>query len=169
MAAGMLTTGAVIAFPTDINYSAACVLSDKKAVKRLLTLHDADDPHSLICMTYDYSLLNQIAFLPPPLFRWMKAELPGPAVFLTEHTQLFEKISGIKKKKICCRMPACQLCKDISAAVKHTILLTGFKFEKDYNRIMDDSDEIKARFSADIDLILDGGPVIYQNPPVFQL
>ncbi len=102
-----LSDGGVIVYPTDTIYGLGCDISQPKAVERICRIKQVDPAKaqlSFIC--YDLSdLSNYTKSISTPLYRLLKALLPGPYTFILPASKLVPKILKSRKDTIGLRIP----------------------------------------------------------------
>src|SRR5690554_3480724 len=79
-----LKSGGIIIYPTDTIYGIGCDLFNKKAVERICRLKNMDPAKanlSFICEDLS-TLSNYASNISNPIFRILKAALPGPYTFI---------------------------------------------------------------------------------------
>lgn len=156
-AAEMVRSGCVIAYPTDSGYALGCSLGDKKAVERIKRLRELDDKHNFTLMCSDLSEISTYAKFDNIVFRLLKAHTPGPYTFiLTATSEVPRLLLHPKRRSIGVRVP--------DHRITHALLETLGKPLMSVTLIpageelpMTDPDEIRERFGAQLDLVIDGG------------
>lgn len=156
-AAEMVRSGCVIAYPTDSGYALGCSLGDKKAVERIKWLRELDDKHNFTLMCSDLSEISTYAKFDNIVFRLLKAHTPGPYTFiLTATSEVPRLLLHPKRRSIGVRVP--------DHRITHALLETLGKPLMSVTLIpageelpMTDPDEIRERFGAHLDLVIDGG------------
>ena len=86
-AVAMLTSGGIVAVPTDSSYALACHLDDKNAVDRLRRIRGVDEKHHLTLLCRDLGELASYARVDNRQYRLLKAATPGAYTFLLEATK----------------------------------------------------------------------------------
>jgi tRNA threonylcarbamoyl adenosine modification protein (Sua5/YciO/YrdC/YwlC family) len=82
LAASLLRSGAVIAYPTDSSYALGCRLDDAQAVKRIRALRGLDERHHLTLMCRDLADVGRFARLDNWQFTIVRQGVPGSFTFL---------------------------------------------------------------------------------------
>ncbi len=153
----LLQGGGVIIYPTDTIYALGCDLRQPKAFERICRLKNIDPSKaqfSLICR--DLSHLSDFAKnLDTPLFRFIKAHIPGPFTFILPASKEVPKLMQSKKSTIGIRVPDHPICQQLIGALGNPIISTTLPGEwvEEYT----DPVYMQERFGKQVDAILDGG------------
>lgn len=156
-AAEMLRNGGVIIYPTDTLYALGCDLRQPKAFERICRLKNIDPAKaqfSLICR--DLSHLSDFTKgLDTPLFRFIKAQIPGPFTFILPASKEVPKLMQSKKSTIGIRVPDHPICQQLIGMLGNPIISTSLPGEwvEEYT----DPIYMEERFGKQVDAILDGG------------
>lgn len=156
-AAEMVRSGCVIAYPTDSGYALGCSLGDKKAVERIKWLRALDDKHNFTLMCSDLSEISTYAKFDNIVFRLLKTHTPGPYTFILNATSEVPRLLlHPKRRSIGVRVPDHR----ITHALLDTLgrpLMSVTLIPEGEELPLTDPDEIRERFGAHLDLIIDGG------------
>jgi len=153
----LLRGGGVIIYPTDTIYALGCDLRQPKAFEKICRLKNIDPSKaqfSLICR--DLSNLSDFAKnLDTPLFRFIKAHIPGPFTFILPASKEVPKLMQSKKSTIGIRVPDHPICQQLIGALGNPIISTTLPGEwvEEYT----DPVYMQERFGKQVDAILDGG------------
>lgn len=153
----LLRGGGVIIYPTDTIYALGCDLRQPKAFEKICRLKNIDPSKaqfSLICR--DLSHLSDFAKnLDTPLFRFIKAHIPGPFTFILPASKEVPKLMQSKKSTIGIRVPDHPICQQLIGALGNPIISTSLPGEwvEEYT----DPVYMQERFGKQVDAILDGG------------
>lgn len=154
----IIRAGGVIAYPTDSGYALGCHLGDKKAVEKIKWLRSLDDKHNFTLVCSDLSEIGTYAKVDNIVFRLLKAHTPGPYTFILEASSEVPKLLlHPKRRSIGVRVPDHRitraLLKDLGEPLMSvTLIPVGEELP------MTDAEEIRERFGAHLDLVIDGGP-----------
>lgn len=152
-----LKNGELIAYPTDVNYGVACLLSSTKGVRALndMTSRFAKNKlHAIIC--HDFSEISEYAIVPNDVFKLMKKILPGPYTIILEAKNLVPKICQTKRKTIGVRLVDSPVVKAILEDVDAPLMnFTALPYEKE--AAIEDTDEIESFYSSTVSIMLDVG------------
>lgn len=153
----MLRNGGVIIYPTDTIYALGCDLRQPKAFERICRLKNIDSAKaqfSLICR--DLSHLSDFTKgLDTPLFRFIKAQIPGPFTFILPASKEVPKLMQSKKSTIGIRVPDHPICQQLIGMLGNPIISTTLPGEwvEEYT----DPIYMEERFGKQVDAIVDGG------------
>jgi tRNA threonylcarbamoyl adenosine modification protein (Sua5/YciO/YrdC/YwlC family) len=153
----LLRNGGVIIYPTDTLYALGCDLRQPKAFERICRLKNIDPSKaqfSLICR--DLSHLSDFAKgMDTPLFRFIKAQIPGPFTFILPASKEVPKLMQSKKSTIGIRVPNHPICQQLIGMLGNPIISTSLPGEwvEEYT----DPIYMEERFGKQVDAILDGG------------
>lgn len=154
-----LQNGGIIIYPTDSIYGLGCNIYDRRAVERIAQIKNVDlkkAQFSFICS--DLSHLSDYAkSVSTPVFRLLKAALPGPYTFILEASKQVPKQLKTKKHTVGIRVPDNEICRDIVKALGHPIMSTSLPTDGDV-AYYTDIEVIYERFGKMVDIVIDGGP-----------
>ncbi|HET9045629.1 MAG TPA: L-threonylcarbamoyladenylate synthase [Casimicrobiaceae bacterium] len=166
--AALLRNGAVAAYPTDSSYALGCRLDDAKAVKRIRAIRGLDDRHHMTLVCRDLADVGHFARLDNWQFRLVRQGTPGPFTFILPATrEVPRRLQHPRRSTIGVRVPkhpvVLALLKELGAPiVSSTLMLTG-----DASPI-GDPETLRGR-AAEIDVVIDGGPVAATPTTVIDL
>ena len=150
--------GGIIVYPTDTIYGLGCDIFQQKAVDRICRIKNIQPQKaqfSFIC--HDLSDLSKYAkAISTPLYRLLKAHLPGPYTFILPASREVPKILKNKKDTVGIRIPDNQIARTIVRELGHPILSTTLPGEvvEEYT----DPEIIHENFKGIVDIVVDGGP-----------
>jgi tRNA threonylcarbamoyl adenosine modification protein (Sua5/YciO/YrdC/YwlC family) len=104
-AAQILTSGGIIAYPTDTVYGLGCDLANKQAIDRLYQLKGMPKDHPLAFICPDLSDIAKYAVVENQVYRVLKHFLPGPYCFILQATREVPKMLLTKQKTVGIRVP----------------------------------------------------------------
>src|SRR3569833_2911385 len=105
-AADAISSGAVVAYPTDSSYVLGCRLGDKDAAERISTIRGFDGRHLFTLICRDLSEIATYARVDNRQYRLLKSVTPGPYTFVLEATrELPRRLQHEKRKTIGIRIP----------------------------------------------------------------
>ncbi len=155
----VLKNGGIIIYPTDTIYGIGCDLFNKKAVAKLVQILGIKSKHlnlSFICS--DISQISEYAKqLPNEVFKVMKKALPGPYTFILPSSGSVPKILDIKKKTVGIRVPNNLITTHIVKTLGNPIISASIRDEDEIVEYTTDPDLIYERYSAKVDIVIDGG------------
>ncbi len=154
-----LRHGGIIIYPTDTVYGMGTGLSNIKSINRLAQIkykRKEDLNYTIIC--HDLSRLSHYtAPISNPLFRFIKAHIPGPFTFILNANNEIPKIFQSKKKTIGIRVPDNPIVRQIVEALGEPLLNTSIDAPEDETEYITDPEAIHQRYSKWVDLVIDGG------------
>ncbi|MCE3026734.1 MULTISPECIES: L-threonylcarbamoyladenylate synthase [unclassified Salinicola] len=156
-AIGILRQGGVVAYPTDSGYALGCCLGEKKAIEKIKWLRQLDDRHNFTLVCSDLSEIGTYAKVDNSVFRLLKSHTPGPYTFILNATSEVPRLLlHPKRRSIGVRVPDHR----ITHALLETLgepLMSVTLIPVDEELPMTDAEEIRERYGAHVDLIIDGG------------
>ena len=153
----IIRSGGVVAYPTDSGYALGCSLGEKKAIDKIKWLRSLDDKHNFTLVCSDLSEIGTYAKVDNAVFRLLKAHTPGAYTFiLNATTEVPRLLLHPKRRSIGVRVPDHAITHALLAALGEplmsvTLIPVGEELP------MTDAEEIRERFGAHLDLIIDGG------------
>lgn len=156
-AAGLVSDGGIMAYPTDSGYALGCVLSNKAGMERIRRIRGlaADHPFTLVCR--DLAEIATYARVDKQVYRVLRARTPGPYTFLLPATrEVPRRLADPKRRTIGLRVPDHRVAQALltelgTPLMSVSLLLPG---EED---VLGDPEQIRSRLEHEIDLIVDGG------------
>ena len=156
-AADILREGGVVVYPTDSCYAIGCRIGDKDALERIRRIRHLDEGHNLTLMCEDLSEIATYAKVNNPVFRLMKAYMPGPYTFLLLATRdVPKRLQHPKRKTIGVRVPDHPVIQALLIEMHEPILSTSLILPGE-DLPLTDPEEINNKLGKQVDLILDGG------------
>ncbi|WP_280546255.1 L-threonylcarbamoyladenylate synthase [Halomonas sp. 11-S5] len=153
----IIRDGGVVAYPTDSGYALGCHLGDKKAIEKIKWLRSLDDKHNFTLVCSDLSQIGTYAKVDNDVFRLLKAHTPGAYTFILDATSEVPRLLlHPKRRSIGVRVPDHAITRALLAALGEplmsvTLIPVGEELP------MTDAEEIRERFGAHLDLVIDGG------------
>src|ERR1700743_2348111 len=86
-AAQVVSSGGLVALPTDSSYALVCRLDDREAVERLRRIRGIDERQHLSLLVRDLSELATFAMVDNRQYRMIRSVTPGPYVFVLVATK----------------------------------------------------------------------------------
>lgn len=153
-----LRAGGIIIYPTDTIYGLGCDIYNAAAIERISRIKKVDSRKthfSFICS--DLSHLSDFArSVDTPVFRLLKAALPGPYTFIMEASRQVPKQLKTKKDTVGIRVPANRICRDIVTELGHPLMSASLPMDDDVEYYTD-PELIHDRFGDLVDIVIDGG------------
>ena len=152
-----LKDGGVIIYPTDTIYGIDCDISQHKAIERICKIKNVDPQKaqlSFICKDLS-NMSDYTKSIGTPLYRMLKAYLPGPYTFILPASKQVPKILQSKKSTIGLRVPDNIICQSFLAELGNPILSASLPGDmvEEYTG----PDVIHDKFETLVDLVIDGG------------
>ena len=150
-------SGGVIIYPTDTIYGLGCDIFHPKAIDRICRIKNIQPQKahlSFIC--YDLSDLSKYAkAISTPIYRLLKAHLPGPYTFILPASREVPKILKSKKDTVGIRIPDNNIARTIVRELGHPILTTTLPGDivEEYT----DPEIIHDNFKGIVDIVIHGG------------
>jgi len=168
-AAAFLERGGLVVLPTDACYVLACRLDDKTAVERLRTLRAMDERHLLTLMCRDLSELASYAQVDNHQYRFLRDWTPGAYTFVLPATkEVPRRLWHPSRKTVGLRVPdhpvVARLLERHGAPVLSTSLILPGEAQP-----LTDADEVMARLSRRIDLLIDAGSQGFEPTTVIDM
>ena len=163
----VLSSGGVIAYPTDTYYGLGCDLGSKKGIEKLYQLKGRDKKKPLSFLCPDLSDVAKYAHVSNFAYRTMKSLTPGAFTFVLEATRLVPEAMMSKQKQVGIRVPDSELARALAAALGRPIVTTSATDAEGEPLI--DAKDIKDALGHGLDLILDGGVRLMEPSTVVSL
>ena len=163
----ILKKGGVIAYPTDTLYGIGCDIMNKKAIAKVYQIKQwpKNKPFSFICA--DLKNISQYAKVSNYAYKTLRRLLPGPYTFIMDGSKEVPKMMLTKRKTAGIRVPDNAICHALIDALGNPVISTtaatpdGELFNEPW--LIDD------HFGKQLDLVIDGGPVIGEPSSVISL
>jgi tRNA threonylcarbamoyl adenosine modification protein (Sua5/YciO/YrdC/YwlC family) len=153
-----LRRGGVVIYPTDTIYGIGCSILDPDAITRIARIKKIDVKKanfSFICA--DLSHLSDYArSVDTPIFRMLKAALPGPYTFILEASRQVPKLLKTKKDTVGIRVPDNKICQAIIKELGHPIMSASLPMDVDVEYFTD-PEVMHDVFGNLVDIVIDGG------------
>ncbi|WP_375764991.1 L-threonylcarbamoyladenylate synthase [Archangium gephyra] len=163
----VLSSGGVIAYPTDTYFGLGCDLGSKKGIEKLYQLKGRDRKKPLSFLCPDLSDVAKYAHVSNFAYRTMKSLTPGAFTFILEATRLVPEAMMSKQKQVGIRVPDSELARALAAALGRPIVTTSATDAEGEPLI--DAKDIKDALGHGLDLILDGGVRLMEPSTVVSL
>ncbi len=155
----VLQDGGVLVYPTDTVYALGCDIYKTRAVDKIARLkgirvNQAD-------FSFIFSDLSQLSdytkLVSNPVFKMMKAYLPGPYTFILPARNNIPRIFRSRKKTIGVRIPDNNIPLEIVRELGHPIMTTSIHDEDELIEYTTDPELIWDKFKDLVDAVIDGG------------
>lgn len=168
-AAQIISSGGIVAAPTDSAYALVCRLDDKGAVEKLRRIRGVDDKHHLTLLVRDLSAIAHFARVDNTQYRLLKATTPGPYTVILEATrEVPRRLSHPSRKTIGVRVPENQILLALIEELGEPLIGTTLQLPGD-DHMLSDPDEVLERLGKQIELVIDGGAGTLEPSTVIDL
>lgn len=154
-----LRNGGIVIYPTDTIYGIGCSILNPEAITRIARIKKVDvkKAHfSFICS--DLSHLSDYArSVDTPIFRMLKAALPGPYTFILEASKQVPKLLKTKKDTVGIRVPDNKICQQMVKELGHPIMSASLPMDG-HIEYFTDPEIMHDLFENVVDIVIDGGP-----------
>ena len=159
IAAKILRSGGVIAYPTEGVFGLGCLPSKELAIKRILTIKNRDASKGLILIANDAKQLdpwiklpNNIS-LPKPVDKY-------PVTWIVPYSAKISKLVTGKNEGVAIRLTANRIVQSICSSVESAIISTSANLSG--QSIVKNQTELKEKFAGLVDFIVPGncGPAL---------
>ncbi len=156
--AQILHDGGTIAYPTDTYYGIGCDIMNRKAIEKIYRLKQRSQkkPFSFICSSLKN--ISQYAKVSNYAYKTMRRLLPGPYTFVLEGSRLVPKIMLTRRKTVGIRVPNHPICLALVKEFSHPIISTTATLPN--GQVLSDPSLIHDALGSQIDIVIDGGPVV---------
>jgi len=168
-AAQIISSGGIVAAPTDSAYALVCRLDDKGAVEKLRRIRGVDDKHHLTLLVRDLSEIAHFARVDNTQYRLLKAAMPGPYTVILEATrEVPRRLSHPSRKTIGVRVPENPILLGLLEELGEPLIGTTLQLPGD-DHMLSDPDEVLERLGKQIELVIDGGAGTLEPTTVIDL
>jgi tRNA threonylcarbamoyl adenosine modification protein (Sua5/YciO/YrdC/YwlC family) len=154
-AVSALSSGGVIAYPTDTFYGIGCDLFDKRAIERIYQLKQLPRTHALAFICQDLAEISRYAIVDNAAYRVLRRKVPGPFTFILPATRLVPELVLRRQKTVGIRIPDSPIALELVRRLGHPLISTSAA--KPEGEVLIDAHDIKDELGHGLDLILDGG------------
>lgn len=154
-----LKGGGVIIYPTDTIYGLGCDIYNTSAIERICRIKGIDPKRaqfSFVCTDLGH-LSDYAKSVSTPIFRLLKAALPGPYTFILEASKQVPKLLKTKKDTVGIRIPDHNITQAIVRELGHPIMSVSLPMD-DEVEYYTDPELMHERFAKLVDIVIDGGP-----------
>ncbi len=153
-----LKGGGVIIYPTDTIYGLGCDIYNTAAIERICRIKGIDPKRaqfSFVCS--DLSHISDFTkSIDTPIFRMLKAALPGPYTFIFNASKQVPKMLKTKKDTVGIRVPDHIICQLIVKELGHPIMSVSLPMDDDIEYYTD-PELMHDRFGSLVDIVIDSG------------
>lgn len=149
-----LTSGGIVAYPTDTYYGMGCDLFNIKAIRSLYSIKRLDSKRALSVICRDIKEASAYAVISDHTFSILKRCLPGPYTFVLRAKKIMPKLLMTEKKEVGIRVPNHPVPAALSALIDRPIINTTARMAGE-EPIMDPR-AIEKQFKGRVDVVIDG-------------
>ncbi len=154
-----LRDGGIVIYPTDTIYGIGCDIFKVKSVERIAGLRNmkpGKTMFSFIC--HDLSQLSEFTRpIDNPVFKVMKANLPGPFTFILNANNNVPRHIQSKRKTVGIRIPDNQIPLEIVRQLGNPIMSTSVHDDDEIIEYTTDPELIYEKYQELVDIVIDGG------------
>ncbi|GAO04091.1 L-threonylcarbamoyladenylate synthase [Anaeromyxobacter sp. PSR-1] len=154
-AVSALSSGGVIAYPTDTFYGIGCDLFDKRAIERIYQLKQLPRTHELAFICQDLAEISRYAIVDNAAYRVLRRKVPGPFTFILPATRLVPELVLRRQKTVGIRIPDSPIALELVRRLGHPLISTSAA--RPDGDVLIDAHDIKEELGHGLDLILDAG------------
>jgi len=151
----VLSSGGLVAFPTDTYYGIGCDLFDKRAIERIYQLKGIPRSQELSFVCQDLAEISRYALVDNAAYRVLRRKVPGPYTFILPATRLVPDLVLRRQKTDGIRIPDSPIVLEIVRKLGHPLISTSAATPA--GDVLIDAKDIKEELGHGLDLILDGG------------
>ena len=151
----VLSSGGLLAFPTDTYYGIGCDLFDKRAIERVYQLKQLPRSHELSFICSDLAEVSRYAMVENVAYRVLRRKAPGPFTFVLPATRLVPDLVLRRQKTVGVRVPDSPIALALVRALAHPIVSSSAATPG--GEVLIDPRDIKEQLGHGLDLILDAG------------
>ncbi len=151
----VLSSGGLVAFPTDTYYGIGCDVFDKRAIERIYQLKRLPRDHELSFICADMAEVSRYALVENAAYRVLRRKAPGPFTFILPATRLVPDLMLRRQKTVGIRVPDSPVTLALVRLLAHPITSTSAATPD--GEVLIDARDIKEQLGHGLDLILDGG------------
>ncbi|MBS1629962.1 MAG: threonylcarbamoyl-AMP synthase [Bacteroidetes bacterium] len=159
-AAAVLRNGGVIIYPTDTIYGLGCDIFNTAAIERICHIKGIKPKaanFSFVCDSLS-ELSLYARSVDTPVFRMIKAALPGPYTFILEASREVPRALKLKKDTVGIRVPNHKIVHELLRELGHPIMSLSLPMQDEMVEQYTDPEVIYEHFEKRVDLVIDGGP-----------
>jgi tRNA threonylcarbamoyl adenosine modification protein (Sua5/YciO/YrdC/YwlC family) len=154
-AVGFLSSGGLVAFPTDTYYAIGCDLFDKRAIERIYQLKQLPRHHELSFLCSDLAEVARYAMLDNAAYRVLRRKTPGPFTFVLPATRLVPDLVLRRQKTVGVRVPGDPVALEIVRKLAHPVISTSAATPS--GEVLIDARDIRDQLGHGLEMVLDGG------------
>ncbi len=150
-----LSSGGLLAYPTDTYYGIGCDLFDKRAIERIYQLKGIPPTQELSFICQDLAEISRYAIVDNAAYRVLRRKVPGPFTFILPATRLVPDLVLRRQKTVGIRIPDSPVALALVRRLEHPLISTSAATPD--GEVLVSAKDIKDKLGHGLDLILDGG------------
>lgn len=153
-----LKKGGVIIYPTDTIYGLGCDIYNTQAIERICRIKNIDPKKaqfSFVCSDLSH-ISDYTRSIDTPIFRLLKAALPGPYTFILEASKEVPKMLKTKKDTVGIRVPDNKICQMLVKELGHPIMSVSLPMDGEIEYYTD-PELMEEQFGNVVDIVIDSG------------
>jgi tRNA threonylcarbamoyl adenosine modification protein (Sua5/YciO/YrdC/YwlC family) len=154
-AVSALSSGGLLAYPTDTYYGIGCDLFDKRAIERIYQLKGIPRTQELSFICQDLAEISRYAIVDNAAYRVLRRKVPGPFTFILPATRLVPDLVLRRQKTVGIRIPNSPVALALVRQLEHPLISTSAATPE--GEVLVSAKDIKDKLGHGLDLILDGG------------
>ncbi len=154
-AVSALSSGGLLAYPTDTYYGIGCDLFDKRAIERIYQLKGIPKTQELSFICQDLAEISRYAIVDNAAYRVLRRKVPGPFTFILPATRLVPDLVLRRQKTVGIRIPSSPVALALVRQLEHPLISTSAATPE--GEVLVSAKDIKEKLGHGLDLILDGG------------
>jgi len=156
-AADCLHEGGIVATPTDACHALIWRIGDREALERIRRIRELDARHLMTLLCLDLAQLSVYAAIDTRQFRFLKEWTPGPYTFVLPATrEVPKRLLHPSRRTLGVRVPNAPLLRALLETMGEPLLGTTLQLPGE-DAPLSESEDIEARLSGRVDLVLEGG------------
>ena len=158
----IIREGGVIVYPTDSAYAFGCRMDNKNGLDRIRRIRQLGEDHNFTLVCIDLSQISNFARIHNEAFRLIKSLTPGPFTFILLATrETPRRLQHAKRKTIGIRLPNNPITAALVSELGEPLFSSTLIFPGEREAVSD-PEEFRPRLEKHVDLIIDGGIVVYE-------
>jgi tRNA threonylcarbamoyl adenosine modification protein (Sua5/YciO/YrdC/YwlC family) len=157
-ASDCVRSGGLIVYPTDTTYAFGCRMGDKDASDRIRSIRQLPPEHHFTLICSGIAQAAQYARMDDMRFRTIKRAGSGHYVFILAATkEVPRRLQHPRRRTIGVRLTGHPVATALLEELAEPLLSSTLQLQGE-DLALNEADEIRARLTGRVDLILDAGP-----------
>jgi tRNA threonylcarbamoyl adenosine modification protein (Sua5/YciO/YrdC/YwlC family) len=150
-----LARGGLYILPTDTAYALVASLDSPRAINEIYRLKNLPDKRPLSLLCQDVAMASHYAVnIPNPIFRFMKANTPGPFTFILKANRHVDRRGLGKKKEVGVRIVNHPLHIALMERLDIPLISSSLTTDDEY---VTDPEELDELYGKAVEAVIDGG------------